>query len=307
MDMPGEEEYVYEYDNEFDLENPFTSPADEPIASLLDAEGHHSPSVSAAASAVRRDAVGFISKVRYDGELALHPRVAYLALNYVDRFLSRRQLPFEHKPWAPRLLAISCLSIAAKMQRVAAISIADIQRGEEFMFDAVNIRRMERVVLGALEWRARSVTPLAFLGFFLSAFFPPPRHPPLLDDVKARAIDLLIRAQPEVKMAEYSPSVVAASAVLAAAGEFAGGDLPAFQAGVAACPFEKLQECGEVMAVACGLGVGVGTAMSTDTPVTVLGHGHYRSASSESERTVGSVANVADAKKRCMGPPSQWG
>jgi hypothetical protein len=58
------EEYAYEYDNEFDLENPFTSPADEPIASLLDAEGHHSPSVSAAASAARRDAAGFISKVR---------------------------------------------------------------------------------------------------------------------------------------------------------------------------------------------------------------------------------------------------
>jgi cyclin D6 len=38
-------------------------------------------------------------------------------------------LQFEHKPWAPRLLAISCLSIAAKMQRVAAISTADIQVG----------------------------------------------------------------------------------------------------------------------------------------------------------------------------------
>jgi hypothetical protein len=31
--------------------------------------------------------------VRYDDELAVHPRVAYLALNYVDRFLSKRQLP----------------------------------------------------------------------------------------------------------------------------------------------------------------------------------------------------------------------
>lgn len=170
MDMAGEEEYAYEY--EFDLENPFTSPADEPIASLLDAEGPHSPSVSAAASSARRQAAGFISKVRYDGELAVHPRVAYLALNYVDRYLSKRQLPCEHKPWAPRLLAVSCLSIAAKMQRVDAISIADIQRDEEFMFDAVSIRRMERLVLGALEWRARSVTPLAFLGFFLSECFP---------------------------------------------------------------------------------------------------------------------------------------
>lgn len=139
------------------------------------------------------------------------------------------------------------------------------------MFDAVTIRRMERVVLGALEWRARSVTPLAFLGFFLSACFPPPRHPALLDAVKERAVDLLLRAQPgtclrspgmpmpnkrerfalrfiprstvdlfpsaEVKMAEFSPSVVAASALLAAAGEIAVAHLPAFQAGVAACPF----------------------------------------------------------------------
>uniref|UniRef100_A0A453BAY7 Cyclin N-terminal domain-containing protein n=1 Tax=Aegilops tauschii subsp. strangulata TaxID=200361 RepID=A0A453BAY7_AEGTS len=134
--------------------------------------------------------------VRYDGELAVHPRVAYLALNYVDRFLSKGQLPFERKPWAPRLLAISCLSIAAKMQRVDAISMDYIQRDEEFMFDAVTIQRMERVVLGALEWRARSVTPLAFLGFFLSACFPPPRHLALLDAVKERAVDLLLRAQP---------------------------------------------------------------------------------------------------------------
>lgn len=58
------EEDAYEYEYEFDLENPFTTPADEPIASLLDAEGHHAPSLSAAASAARRDAAAFISKVR---------------------------------------------------------------------------------------------------------------------------------------------------------------------------------------------------------------------------------------------------
>ncbi|XP_052161155.1 cyclin-D6-1 isoform X1 [Oryza glaberrima] len=314
MDMAtGAKEVVvveaYEY--EFDLENPFTSPADEPIASLLDAEGHHSPSVSAAASAARREAAGFISKVRYDGELDVHPRVAYLALNYVDRYLSKRQLACERNPWAPRLLAISCLTLAAKMQRAAAISAADIQRGEEFMFDEAKIQRMEQMVLNALEWRTRSVTPLAFLGFFLSACFPQPRHPALLDAIKARAVDLLLRVQPEVKMAEFSPSVAAAAALLAAAGEVAGAHLLGFEAGVAACPFvnsEKLRECGEVMAAACGVGPSwAAAATSAETPVTVLGH--HRSASSESERTttVGSAANSADAKRRCMGPPRQWG
>lgn len=212
----------------------------------------------------------------------------------------------ERNPWAPRLLAISCLTLAAKMQRAAAISAADIQvrdechfplrgcdfvggggirpsdllkprvvgvgvgllqRGEEFMFDEAKIQRMEQMVLNALEWRTRSVTPLAFLGFFLSACFPQPRHPALLDAIKARAVDLLLRVQPgtskppprpmppsspldsasahllppvhfaEVKMAEFSPSVAAAAALLAAAGEVAGAHLLGFEAGVAACPF----------------------------------------------------------------------
>ncbi|CAL5086175.1 unnamed protein product [Urochloa decumbens] len=292
---------------EFDLENPFTSADDEPIASLLDAEAHHAPSVSAAASAARRDAAAFISQVRFGGELAAHPRVAYLALNYVDRFLSKRQLP----PWAPRLLAISCLSLAAKMQRVAAFSIADIQGDDEYSFDAANVRRMEDMVLDALEWRTRSVTPLAFLGFFLSACYPQPRQPLQLAAVKARAIDILLRAQPEVKMAEFSPSVAAAAALLAAAGEVTAANLPAFQAGVAACPFvnsDKLRECGEVLVAACGVGPMRATA-SADTPVTVLGHHRSASSASESDWTVGSAANGGggDAKKRCMGPPSQWG
>uniref|UniRef100_J3MLX8 Cyclin-like domain-containing protein n=1 Tax=Oryza brachyantha TaxID=4533 RepID=J3MLX8_ORYBR len=310
MDVAGEEVVNDEYGYEFDLENPFTSPADEPIASLLDAEGHHSPSVSAASSAARREAAAFISEVRYDGELNVQPRVAYLALNYVDRFLSKRQLAGDgHNPWAPRLLAISCLSLAAKMQRAAAISVADIQRGDP-MFGEATIRRMERMVLDALEWRARSVTPLAFLGFFLSSCFPQPRHqPPPLDSARLSLFAPVHFA--EVKMAEFSPSVAAGAGPLPP--QVAGAHLPAFQAGVAACHFvnsEKLRECGEVMAAACGVGPGwtaAAAAGSADTPVTVLGH--HRSASSESERTttVGSAVNSTDAKKRCMGPPRQWG
>lgn len=301
------EEAAYEY--EFDLENPFTNPAEEPIASLLEAEGHHAPSVSAAASAARRDAASFISKVRFGGVLAVPPRVAYLALNYVDRYLSKRELPSESQLWAPRLLAISCLSLAAKMQRVAAFSIASIQGDEEFPFDAATVQRMERLVLDTLDWRVRSVTPLAFLGFYLTACYPPPLHSPQVAAVKARAVDLLLLAQPEVKMAEFSPSVAAAAALLAAAGEVAAAELPAFQAGVAACPFDKLRECGMVLAAACGVGLGRAAAASSDTPVTVLAHHRSASSASDSDWTVGSAANGggADAKRRCMGPPPHWG
>jgi cyclin D6, plant len=30
---------------------------------------------------------------QFGGEIAVHPRIAYLALNYVDRFLTKRVLP----------------------------------------------------------------------------------------------------------------------------------------------------------------------------------------------------------------------
>jgi cyclin D6, plant len=137
---------------EFDLENPFASPDDEPIARLLVAEAEHSTSVPDAASAARRGAAGFIAKVRgsraavvcsalcpfftcllfvassvswpdrlgslqvrFGSLLAVPPSVAYLALKIVD------PLPFplvpvqcQDQPWAPRLLAISCLTLAAE-------------------------------------------------------------------------------------------------------------------------------------------------------------------------------------------------
>jgi len=65
-----------------------------------------------------------------------------------------------------------------------------------------------------------------------------------------------------------------------------------------------------VLAAVCGVGPGRAAA-SADTPVTVLGHHRSASSASESDWTIGSATNGrgggGDAKKRCMGPPSQWG
>lgn len=97
------------------------------------------------------------------------------------------------------------LEINAQVAAFVCCGCLVLQRDEEFMFDAASVRRMERVVLGALEWRTRSVTPLAFLGFFLSSCYPPPRHPPQVAAVKARAVDLLLRAQPGTCSAHALP------------------------------------------------------------------------------------------------------
>jgi len=63
-----------------------------------------------------------------------------------------------------------------------------------------------------------------------------------------------------------------------------------------------------VLAAVCGVGPGRAAA-SADTPVTVLGHHRSASSASESDWTIGSTTNGGggDAKKRCMGPPSQLG
>lgn len=125
-----------------------------------------------------------------------------------------------------RLLSVSCLSLASKMKKTD-LNLTDFQvlskesvrfwsdyvhlkilyrfesivldffpgaqRDEGFIFDSRTIRRMELIVLGALDWRMRSITPFSFLHFFLSFFSP--AQAPLLHALKARASQTLFKAQ----------------------------------------------------------------------------------------------------------------
>jgi hypothetical protein len=54
------------------------------------------------------------------------PLTAYLAVNYMDRFLSLHRLPQEDG-WAMQLLAVTCLSLAAKMEETLVPSLLDLQ------------------------------------------------------------------------------------------------------------------------------------------------------------------------------------
>lgn len=66
------------------------------------------------------------------------------------------------------------------------------QREEDCIFDAQAINKMELLILDALEWRMRSITPFPFLQFFLSlSKF---QDPTLIQALKRRASELIIHA-----------------------------------------------------------------------------------------------------------------
>lgn len=286
---------------EFDLENPLTGsdeeqhPLSDSIAALFAAESDHMGLFSGGHLdlSARRDAVSLILQAQFSSNL--DPAVAYLAINYVDRFLSKREIPSE-KPWVVRLLSISCLSIASKMKKTD-FSLTDFQREEGFIFDAQTIRRMELLVLGALDWRMRSVTPFSFLPFFLSFFSP--AQPPLLDALKAHASQALFKAQNEIKMLVFKPSVIAAAVLLSAAHELFPIQFASFRSAISSSGFvnkEKLWECcnafGDVGMDGCDSTLEM--VSSSNTPVTVLGRHCF---SSESEMTVVSSSDDRDLKK----------
>ncbi|XLS66186.1 hypothetical protein HN51_026160, partial [Arachis hypogaea] len=76
----------------------------------------------------------------------------------------------QQKAWALRLLAISCIYLASKM----------IKPG------------MKGLVLGALEWRMRSITSFSFLTFFITLIYV---KDPMEQVLKKRVDEIIFKSQ----------------------------------------------------------------------------------------------------------------
>ncbi|PON40816.1 Cyclin [Parasponia andersonii] len=123
----------------------------------LEGESHSSSSIHLA----RREAVDWVLKVNaHYGFTAL---TAVLAINYLDRFLS--SLSFQRdKPWMIQLVAVTCLSLAAKVEETQVPLLLHLQvKDTKYVFEAKTIQRMELIVLSTLQWKMHPVTPLSFL------------------------------------------------------------------------------------------------------------------------------------------------
>ncbi|CAA7409726.1 unnamed protein product [Spirodela intermedia] len=167
-------------------------------------------------SAARRVSAAWILKV---AELhRFRPLTAYLAVNYMDRFLSRHVLPKVGSAsggWQLQLLAAACLSLAAKMEERLVPTLLDLQAAEaSFVFEPRTVQRMEFLVLDVLDWRLRSVTPFAFLGAFAALADPEQSFGSLI----RRATQIILATLEDIDFLDYTPSTIAAAAVICAAG-----------------------------------------------------------------------------------------
>ncbi|KAG4921425.1 hypothetical protein GLYMA_18G145600v4 [Glycine max] len=151
----------------------FSVLSDETVMDLVGRESEHLPHVGYLKRllsgdldlSVRNEALDWIWKAHaYYG---FGPCSLCLSVNYLDRFLSVYELP-RGKSWSIQLLAVACLSIAAKMEEIKVPPFVDLQVGEpKFVFEAKTIQRMELLVLSTLRWQMQASTPFSFLDYFL--------------------------------------------------------------------------------------------------------------------------------------------
>lgn len=111
-------------------------------------------------SSLRKEAVEWILKVNsYYGFCTL---TCVLAVNYLDKYLSSFHFQ-KDKPWVFQLAAVTCLSLAAKVEETYVPLLLDLQvESGKYMFEAKTVQKMELLVLTTLEWKMNPVTPLSF-------------------------------------------------------------------------------------------------------------------------------------------------
>ncbi|XP_006656823.2 cyclin-D1-1-like [Oryza brachyantha] len=197
--------FCYDDDDDAPVDTEFVVPAFSPPGRRPGAVVHRPGSWS--------ESVSWILKVRsFHG---FQPATAYLAVSYMDRFLSSRTLP--DYGWASQLLCVACLSLAAKMEETSSPPLLNLQiEGTRFIFEPRTIQRMELIVLVELDWRLRSLTPFAFVDFFAFKAGSSGRNSRIL---ALRTCQIILDAIHETEFLNHCASSMAAAAVLLAVNE----------------------------------------------------------------------------------------
>ncbi|XP_039041483.1 cyclin-D4-2-like [Hibiscus syriacus] len=191
--------------------------SDECVALMLEKEQQHLPNADYLKRlqsgdlelAARKEAVDFIGKVH--SHFGFGPLCEYLSINYLDRFLSAYELP-KGKAWTMQLLAVACVSLAAKMEETEVPLLLDLQVGEcKYVFEARTIQRMELLVLSTLNWKMQAITPFSYIDYFLYKLNDDkiPERSSIL-----RSIQLISSTIKGIDLLESKPSEIAAAVAI---------------------------------------------------------------------------------------------
>lgn len=139
---------------------------------------------------------------------------AILAVNYFDRFFASTtpHFPSGLPSWLDQLAAITCLSLAAKVEETQVPLLLDLQWEEAtYLFEAKTIQRMELLILSTLKWRMNPVTPISFLDHIMGRLgFKNNLHWEFL----RRCECLLLSVAADPNSVRYLPSVVATATMM---------------------------------------------------------------------------------------------
>ncbi|CAH8280897.1 unnamed protein product [Arabidopsis lyrata] len=163
----------------------------------------------------RREALNWIWKACKEHQFG--PLCFCLSMNYLDRFLSVHDLP-SGKGWILQLLAVACLSLAAKIEETEVPMLIDLQVGDpQFVFEAKSIQRMELLVLNRLKWRLRAITPCSYIRYFLRKMNKCDQEPS--NTLISRSLQVIASTTKGIDFMEFRPSEVAAAVALSVSGE----------------------------------------------------------------------------------------
>ncbi|XP_028225160.1 G2/mitotic-specific cyclin S13-6 isoform X1 [Glycine soja] len=152
--------------------------------------------------------VDWLIDVHTKFELSLE--TLYLTINIIDRFLAVKTVPRREL----QLVGISAMLMASKYEEIWPPEVNDFVCLSDRAYTHEHILTMEKTILNKLEWTLTVPTPLVFLVRFIKASVPD-------QEVNVVVLDNMAHFLSELGMMNYAtlmycPSMVAASAVLAA-------------------------------------------------------------------------------------------
>ncbi|KAJ4962597.1 hypothetical protein NE237_022536 [Protea cynaroides] len=255
---------------------------------------------------IRSEAIDWIRKVH--SYYSFGPLSAYLSINYLDRFVSAYELPRE-KAWMMQLLAVACLSLAAKMEEAEVPLSLDLQVVDsKFVFEARTIQRMELLVLGTLKWRMQAVTPFSFIDYFLRKINDD-QQPPKMSI--CRAVQLILGTIKGIDFLGFRPSEVAAAVAISVSLENKTVDIDKAVSCFKHVEKERVMECVELIRnvlLICG-SVKLASSSAPSVPQSPIGVLDAACLSYKTNETVGSCANSSlttpDTKRRKLNRPSE--